>query len=126
MPIRTTTSTRILPPARSLARGSSRIFSATRPPRPTTLHLEHRNAPLLALSTPPSSSSSSFSNAARFFSSSPIPMAAQKIDGNAIAKSIREKLNAEIHEKQQLNPRYKPALRIIQGTSPMLMCSAIR
>ncbi|KAK7517546.1 formate--tetrahydrofolate ligase-domain-containing protein [Phyllosticta citriasiana] len=41
-------------------------------------------------------------------------MAAQKIDGNAIAKSIREKLNAEIHEKQQLNPRYKPALRIIQ------------
>ncbi|KAK8177827.1 formate--tetrahydrofolate ligase-domain-containing protein [Phyllosticta citrichinensis] len=41
-------------------------------------------------------------------------MAAQKIDGNAVAKSIREKLNAEIHDKQQLNPRYKPALRIIQ------------
>lgn len=41
-------------------------------------------------------------------------MAAQKIDGNAVARSIREKLHAEIHDKQQLNPRYKPALRIIQ------------
>ncbi|KAL1388742.1 formate--tetrahydrofolate ligase-domain-containing protein [Phyllosticta capitalensis] len=41
-------------------------------------------------------------------------MAAQKIDGNAVAKSIREKLHAEIDQKQANNPRYKPALRIIQ------------
>ncbi|KAL1638432.1 tetrahydrofolate synthase [Neofusicoccum ribis] len=43
-------------------------------------------------------------------------MVAAKIDGNAIAKSIRERLHDEIREKQQSNPRYRPALRIIQGT----------
>jgi len=42
-------------------------------------------------------------------------MAAQKIDGTAIAKSIREKLNHEIAEKQKNTPRFKPALTIIQG-----------
>ncbi|GME32625.1 C-1-tetrahydrofolate synthase [Neofusicoccum parvum] len=41
-------------------------------------------------------------------------MVAAKIDGNAIAKSIRERLHDEIREKQQSNPRYRPALRIIQ------------
>jgi methylenetetrahydrofolate dehydrogenase (NADP+)/methenyltetrahydrofolate cyclohydrolase/formyltetrahydrofolate synthetase len=43
-------------------------------------------------------------------------MAATKIDGTAIAKKIREDLHAEIAEKQKLNPRYKPSLKIIQGT----------
>ena len=42
-------------------------------------------------------------------------MAAQVIDGTAIAKGIRQKLNAEIGEKQRTNPRYKPSLVIIQG-----------
>lgn len=42
-------------------------------------------------------------------------MAASKIDGTAIAKSIREKLNAQIQKAQELNPRYKPSLVIIQG-----------
>jgi methylenetetrahydrofolate dehydrogenase (NADP+)/methenyltetrahydrofolate cyclohydrolase/formyltetrahydrofolate synthetase len=42
-------------------------------------------------------------------------MAAQIIDGTAIAKGIRQKLNAEIGEKQRTNPRYKPSLVIIQG-----------
>ncbi|KAK0658196.1 C-1-tetrahydrofolate synthase [Lasiodiplodia hormozganensis] len=41
-------------------------------------------------------------------------MVAAKIDGNAIAKSIRERLHEEIREKQSSNPRYRPALRIIQ------------
>ncbi|KAI5462666.1 formate--tetrahydrofolate ligase-domain-containing protein [Mariannaea sp. PMI_226] len=41
-------------------------------------------------------------------------MGAIKLDGNAIAKSIRERLGAEIAEKQKLNPRYKPCLKIIQ------------
>jgi len=42
-------------------------------------------------------------------------MVAQKIDGTAIAKSIRERLNGEIKQKQEKNSRYKPSLIIIQG-----------
>jgi len=42
-------------------------------------------------------------------------MVAQKIDGTAIAKSIRERLNSNIQQKQEKNPRYKPSLIIIQG-----------
>ena len=42
-------------------------------------------------------------------------MVATRLDGTAIAKSIRERLGAEIVEKQKLNPRYKPSLKIIQG-----------
>jgi len=42
-------------------------------------------------------------------------MAGSKIDGTAIAKSIREKLNAQIQKTQEVNPRYKPSLVIIQG-----------
>lgn len=41
-------------------------------------------------------------------------MAAIKIDGTAIAKKIRERLHAEIDEKQAVNPHYKPCLNIIQ------------
>lgn len=41
-------------------------------------------------------------------------MAAEKIDGTAIAKSIREKINAEIKKIQETNPRYKPSLTIVQ------------
>ena len=42
-------------------------------------------------------------------------MAGTKIDGTAIAKSIRESLGAKIKEKQGMNPRYKPSLKIVQG-----------
>jgi methylenetetrahydrofolate dehydrogenase (NADP+)/methenyltetrahydrofolate cyclohydrolase/formyltetrahydrofolate synthetase len=42
-------------------------------------------------------------------------MAAQKIDGTAIAKNIRVRINEEIKTKQRTNPRYKPSLVIIQG-----------
>lgn len=42
-------------------------------------------------------------------------MVANKLDGTAIAKSIRERLGTEIAEKQKINPRYKPTLKIIQG-----------
>jgi methylenetetrahydrofolate dehydrogenase (NADP+)/methenyltetrahydrofolate cyclohydrolase/formyltetrahydrofolate synthetase len=42
-------------------------------------------------------------------------MTATKIDGTAIAKSIREKLGAKIRERQSANPRYKPSLKIVQG-----------
>ena len=44
-------------------------------------------------------------------------MAGTKIDGTAIARSIRERLNAEIKEKQLSNPRFKPSLVIFQGRS---------
>lgn len=44
-------------------------------------------------------------------------MGAQRLDGNAIAKAIRERLASEIAEKQKLNPRYNPCLKIIQGMS---------
>jgi len=41
-------------------------------------------------------------------------MAATKIDGTALAKRIREGLRTTIAEKQQINPRFKPCLKIIQ------------
>lgn len=41
-------------------------------------------------------------------------MGAIKLDGTAIAKAIRERLGAEIAEKQRVNPRFKPSLKIIQ------------
>ncbi|KAI9708334.1 MAG: tetrahydrofolate synthase [Bogoriella megaspora] len=41
-------------------------------------------------------------------------MTASKIDGTAIAKSIRERIAEDIKQKQQSNPRYKPSLTIIQ------------
>ncbi|RQM05530.1 hypothetical protein DH86_00001558, partial [Scytalidium sp. 3C] len=52
----------------------------------------------------------------RYFSSTPPAMTATKIDGTAIAKSIRERLHAEIDAAQRSNPRYKPSLKIIQAT----------
>jgi methylenetetrahydrofolate dehydrogenase (NADP+)/methenyltetrahydrofolate cyclohydrolase/formyltetrahydrofolate synthetase len=42
-------------------------------------------------------------------------MPAQKIDGTAIARDIREQINAGIREKQETHTRYKPSLVIIQG-----------
>ncbi|KAK8048896.1 formate--tetrahydrofolate ligase-domain-containing protein [Apiospora phragmitis] len=41
-------------------------------------------------------------------------MTAMKLDGNAIAKKIRERLAGEVAKKQEINPRYKPCLKIIQ------------
>ncbi|KAK3678936.1 tetrahydrofolate synthase [Recurvomyces mirabilis] len=41
-------------------------------------------------------------------------MTATKIDGTAIAKTIRERISKEIADKQARNPRYKPGLVIIQ------------
>lgn len=53
----------------------------------------------------------------RSFRTTAAAMVATKLDGNTIAKAIRERLGAEIAEKQKKNPRYHPSLRIIQGTS---------
>jgi hypothetical protein len=53
--------------------------------------------------------------ATRYFSGTAFRMTATKIDGTAIAKSIREKLGAKIKDRQDLNPRYRPSLKIVQG-----------
>ena len=50
----------------------------------------------------------------RLFSIGSLSMAATKIDGTAIAKTIREKINVQIKETQASNPKYKPSLIIIQ------------
>lgn len=54
-------------------------------------------------------------NSWRPFSATQRKMTAEKIDGTAIAKRIRVRLQAEIKQKQETNPRYKPSLTIIQG-----------
>lgn len=50
----------------------------------------------------------------RYFSDSPRNMTAEKIDGTAIAKGIRARLQGEIKKRQETNPRYKPSLTIVQ------------
>lgn len=50
----------------------------------------------------------------RFFSTTSAAMVATKLDGTAIAKSIRERIGREIAERQKLNPRYRPSLKIVQ------------
>ncbi|KAL3703242.1 tetrahydrofolate synthase [Talaromyces marneffei ATCC 18224] len=50
----------------------------------------------------------------RTFSVSAANMTGSKIDGNAIAKDIREKLKTEIAELQTKNPRFRPNLVIYQ------------
>ncbi|KAK4229428.1 putative C-1-tetrahydrofolate synthase [Podospora fimiseda] len=51
---------------------------------------------------------------AAFSSSAVVAMAAEKIDGTAIAKKVREQLKANIAEKKAINPRFQPCLKIIQ------------
>lgn len=62
-----------------------------------------------------SNNGQTFLHQARSFSSAPSRMAGTKIDGTAIAKDIRERLNAQIAQAQESNPRFKPSLKIIQG-----------
>ena len=50
----------------------------------------------------------------RIISGSTHRMSAERIDGTAIAKNIRERINAEIKKTQETNPRYKPSLTIVQ------------
>lgn len=49
-------------------------------------------------------------------------MTATKIDGTAIAKSIRDGLKTEIEQIQQANPRFQPSLVIFQGKLILLTC----
>ncbi|KAL3482500.1 formate--tetrahydrofolate ligase-domain-containing protein [Aspergillus californicus] len=50
----------------------------------------------------------------RLLSSTGVAMAAEKIDGTQIAKDIRAGLKNEIHQIQEVNPRFKPSLVIFQ------------
>ncbi|KAL8716713.1 MAG: hypothetical protein Q9225_005983 [Loekoesia sp. 1 TL-2023] len=50
----------------------------------------------------------------RSFSGSAKTMAAERIDGTAIAKAIRDRINSDIRRTQETNPRYKPSLTIVQ------------
>jgi hypothetical protein len=70
----------------------------------------------LTPTSPEISSTTTISNT-RYFSSTRAEMTATKIDGTAIAKTIRERLHSEIEATQKVNPRFKPCLRIIQGMS---------
>ncbi|OJD34603.1 formate-tetrahydrofolate ligase [Diplodia corticola] len=87
-----------------------RVLHVRPPPNFFALSRPRSTFKSLALSTPPPS----LVAASRSFHSSPLTMVAAKIDGNAIAKSIRERLHDEIAQTQSSNPRYRPALRIIQ------------
>jgi hypothetical protein len=84
------------------SRGRNLILSRSSPFTPT-------------IRSSPSRSSLLYNPQHRSFSSTPFAMTATKIDGTAIAKSIREKLHAEIEATQKVNPRFKPSLKIIQG-----------
>lgn len=44
-------------------------------------------------------------------------MVAEKIDGTAVAKRIRERIGLEIKKKQETSSRFKPSLTIVQGGS---------
>ena len=42
-------------------------------------------------------------------------MVAEKIDGTAVARKIRDRINEEIKKKQKTSERFRPALTIVQG-----------
>lgn len=90
-----------------LASTSSTVFPLTLHSRRITL--DSRTVPPLTVG----SDSLDLGKAA--FSTS--AMTAQKIDGTAIAKSIRARLHSEIQERKNANPKYIPSLKIIQGMS---------
>lgn len=72
-----------------------------------SLPLSAPSPPSIGFLIPPAAASH------RTFCSSAIM--ASKIDGTAIAKSIREGLKADIEKTQAANPRFKPNLVIFQG-----------
>ena len=56
----------------------------------------------------------SLSGQHRYMSSRAARMAGKTIDGTAIAKHIRDRLHAQIHDAQKTNSRFKPSLKILQ------------
>lgn len=103
---------------RVLARSTTRGFPQKATPRPQNSHVQRRAAasPRHPFYIP------AIARAARHFSSTRCIMTATKIDGTAIAKSIRERLGGYIKEKQAVNPRYRPSLKIVQGKKATMSC----
>ena len=73
-----------------------------------------KQIPVLRVTSKSQKKFNSHTLGSRYLSSSVRRMGAEKIDGTAIAKSIRERINAEIKKTQETNPRYKPSLAIVQ------------
>ena len=73
-----------------------------------------KQIPVLRVTSKSQKKFNSHTLGSRYLSSSARRMGAEKIDGTAIAKSIRERINAEIKKTQETNPRYKPSLTIVQ------------
>jgi methylenetetrahydrofolate dehydrogenase (NADP+)/methenyltetrahydrofolate cyclohydrolase/formyltetrahydrofolate synthetase len=108
-----------------LRRGLSRISGTTPPPHwqspssasPISRTFSYRPRssfyPFLTTASSLSPRISSLRPPARAFSST--IMVAEKIDGTAIAKRIRERINHEISERQKVSPRFMPSLTIVQG-----------
>ena len=95
--------------ARSAARGQSTNLNSLRGSTPSS----HA-----ALRVPLYSSLRPFSTTLR-------AMAGTKIDGTAIAKTIRQRIAGEIKQMQETNPRYKPSLTIVQGAHPPFTTTVI-
>ncbi|RKF77140.1 C-1-tetrahydrofolate synthase, cytoplasmic [Golovinomyces cichoracearum] len=64
--------------------------------------------------SPPHPKTSTSFHVTRKFSCSTTTMSASIIDGNAIAKKIRQRIHDEIEQARSTNPRFKPSLKIIQ------------
>lgn len=90
--------------------------AATPPRNLLALSPRHLYTPLSPSPSPSQSQLQSRSGrGSRTFCSTRISMTATKIDGTAIAKSIRERLGAQIKKRQEVNARYRPNLKIVQG-----------
>ena len=98
---------------RPIVRRSSTSAARAQSLRPSRLLFRLQARPTLRLEALPLTRSST-GTLKRSFATSAASMAAEKIDGNAVAKNIRERINGEIKEKQAVNPRFKPSLVIIQ------------
>lgn len=73
-----------------------------------------KQVPVLRVTSKSQKKFNSYTLGSRYLSSSARRMEAEKIDGTAIAKRIRERINAKIKKIQEINPRYKPSLTIVQ------------
>lgn len=100
-----------LPPSHSLL--SSPVRSLRRFTTVGGVKRRAYRAPLFVPSNPPPQDFPAQDHRAWYSTGS--TMTATKIDGTAIAKSIREGLKSEIEQIQQSNPRFVPSLVIFQS-----------
>ena len=82
--------------------------------RPSPATCTSKQIPVLRVTSKSQKKFNPYTLGSRYLSSSARRMEAEKIDGTAIAKRIRERINAKIKKIQETNPRYKPSLTIVQ------------